>query len=160
MKKFCFVLFMIVFFGILCKADVRVSALGGDSELQLRAGFGDPNGRTRVGPFGVWELSNDYLGGGVFGTYDIIKPAKFNVLGVETAACVYVGALVGPMDYERRVDDEKPFAVSRLLTGLTLGDEKMQLGLEFQYGLDKDFWRPLGEVDENTKLFACVSWRF
>jgi hypothetical protein len=161
MKRFVFAVLLVVVLSAPCLAAVTSTILGGP-EIQGRLGWKPQEKRTEIGAFALWELGEDYLGGGVYGTYDIIKPASFKVLDLEVPAVIYIGSMIGPLDEDVRPaeGENEADAVARLMTGVLLGGEKMQLGLELQYGLDEDLWKPLGTTGEGFSVFASIRWEF
>jgi hypothetical protein len=131
------------------------SLLAKDGEVQARVALWPAEGvRAKVGPFVAWNDDGNIWTGGAFATYDLMQQQDFRVLFVEVPATLYVGGMIGA------TDASDPKAVVRLLTGLDFGDGPTRLGFEIQYGLDRDFWRQLGDDADGVSLFFRLACRF
>jgi len=119
--------------------------------------------RTSIGLDGAWidgalDLENDEAARVSFvGTYDVIQTAPLNIAIAEIPSTVYVGVLGGVQFGE---DDED--ASAALMTGVRFGDgvKGVNLGIEYQYLLDKDLWRELGTFDDTGRILATVGYAF
>jgi hypothetical protein len=150
--------------------DWTVTAYGSDDLLGVRAGLRPWAGRAELGLFGMWmdglsegDVKSDTesnqqesWGLGVYATYDVVQRAEFTVLSYQIPIDIYVGGQLGAL---HRADSDED-ATAALMTGLTFGDGGVQLGVEYQYGLDEELWKELAPLDDNHRLLLTLGIRF
>lgn len=170
MKKLIWLVALVVALCCVCpvQADelnssdgLAVTPVGSDDLLSLRVGLRPWGGRTEIGGFGIWldglkEGEDEAYGGGAYATYDVVQEAPFTVLTYSVPATFYVG---GQMGFLHREDSDED-ATSSLLTGVSFGDEKVLIGIEFQYLLDESLWKEFGEIDDKGRVLLTLSRRF
>jgi len=140
---------------------LAVTSVGSDDLLSLRVGLRPWGGRTEVGGFGIWldglkEGEDEAYGGGAYATYDVVQGAQFTLLTTSVPATFYVG---GQMGFLHREDSDED-ATASLMTGLSFGDEKTRIGLEYQYLLDESMWKEFGVIDDKGRLLLTLQRRF
>lgn len=140
------------------------SLLGNDDMLLLRAGARPFGEKTELGLYGTWRDGlkpgdAEAWGLGGYATYDVAD-GEFAVAQFKVPITWYVGGMAGflsPTDeFNRKTIDQ----AASLLTGLSFGGEKVRIGVEYQYGLSPDLWKPLADVDPQGMLLLCLSYRF
>lgn len=137
-----------------------VTAVGNDDLLSLRVGTRPWGARTEIGGFGIWadgltEGEEAAWGGGVYATYDVVQDAQFTVLQYSVPATIYIGGQLGVIDRDTGDD-----AVAALMTGVSFGDDKIRIGVEYQYILDQDLWQELGAIDDQSRFLLTLGRRF
>lgn len=144
------------------KSDgLAITGLGSDDLLSLRVGVRPWQGRTEIGGYGIWldglkEGEDEAYGGGIYGTYDVVQDANFTLLNVQVPIVWYAGGQIGFLHREDSDED----AGASLMTGLSFGDEKVRIGVEYQYMLDQDLWKEFGAIDDRGRLLLRLSYQF
>ena len=141
--------------------NLTVTAVGNDDLLSLRVGFRPWAGRTELGGFGIWldglkEGDDEAYGGGVYATYDAVQDAQFTVLTYSVPVTFYVGGQLGFL-YRENSDED---AMASLITGLSFGDAKIRIGVEYAYLLDETLWKEFGQIDDRGRLLLTLQRRF
>lgn len=145
------------------KPTWSASVLGNDDLISLRLGY-QPFDRTTVGAYGLWRddvaADDDTVqawGVGVWAAYSVLENVPFTIWTFEVPVTQYVGVLVGPIWPE----GEEPQATAGLLAGISFGDEKARLGVEYQFTLDKSLWSKLADVEQASQVLvaATVRWK-
>lgn len=139
----------------------QASALASDDMVSGRALYCPP-GRVSLGADLSWldGLGADEQEGwriGFVGLYDLVQDAPLSVpfLG-EIPADWYIGGLGGVLVGE----DQEPDATAALITGLAIGGPTASIGIEYQYFLTRDLWRPLAEIPDESRVVFTVALRF
>ena len=138
-----------------------VVAVGNDDLLSVRVGARPWSGRTELGGFAIWmdglkEGEDEAAGGGVYATYDVVQDAQFTLLSYQIPVTIYAG---GQMGFLHREDSDED-AVCSLLTGVTFGDSRTRIGIEYQYLLDESLWKEFGPIDDRGRLLLSLAMRF
>ena len=140
-------------------AGVVAGVLGNNDVLQVRVGV-RPLERTEAGLFGGYGDENNLISGGVYGTYDLVEAQEFKIGGFVVPVTWYVGGFLGLADEEQFEDFDETEVVASALSGLYFGDDKITLGVEYQYVFDEGLWSELGDVPDQHEVLFNVKWRF
>jgi hypothetical protein len=138
-----------------------ITTVGSDDLASQRIGWRPDKGRTEFGGYVIWMdgvagPDTEGFGGGVYGTYDLVQNAEFNVLWYTVPVTWLVGGELGALEREDANED----AMAGLFTGISFGDERIRIGVEYHYLLDKDLWREFGDLNDSDGLFLSLQVRF
>lgn len=169
MKKALLVAMLMLAVSTVCSAtEWSATLLGGNQSIQARVGA-RPGEKTEVGVFGMWkdvdlegpygDTDSVYLG--LYGLYDLVKDQEFSILNFTTPVTWNIGGLIGAgsaADMPSELEDIN--AVLSAITGLYFGDEKAQIGVEYQYAFDESLWQELGSITNQSSVLFSIKWRF
>ena len=153
--------------GIAQGGQVVSRTVGSDQMLKEELGYRPfiGNDKTEIGGYFGWRdgVTPDDSGEaveaamlGIYGTYDLVKMADFSILDFNVPVTWYVGAGCGAIKPKSADWD----AASSLFTGLSFGDEKVRLGLRYEYALDTNLWAEFSDFKDTSGLFATIEIRF
>lgn len=139
-----------------------VTAVGNSDLLSLRVGITPWQGRTELGLYGIWldglteDAEGEGFGGGLYATYDVVQDADWTIMSFSVPVTYYAGGQLGVLHGEDSDED----AQASFLTGLTFGDDRVRIGVEYSYLLDDGLWKEFGTIDDNHRLMLTLGWQF
>jgi hypothetical protein len=148
-----------------------MTLLAGDDSAFARLGYTPAQiERVTVGPQigyleGVQDGDGDGYTAGFFATYDLVKDAELDALGLKVPITWYIG-LDGDALFQ---EGESVDMTAGLMTGLRIGRTApaqgqrvaASMGIEGRYALTEDLWQELADIEDGTSLmvFACLTWK-
>jgi len=146
-----------------------MTVIGNGDQIAVGIGLrpGDAAGRSEVGLRLGWT---DGLDGdqeavklAAYATWDVLKDVDlpfvmpFGLGGGNIKATGYLGALVGVLANTKGETDLD--AVAAGLVGVSMGDERIRVSLEYQLPVTEKFWEVL-TVPEGSRLLLGLTYRW